>query len=90
MERTTTERFDLERLLPPDRRCAACAQRACSALSDTPGIADARCDLDEGIVSVSYDRESLTSRQVREMLVRHAYDAAESVGHAVWRLEGLD
>lgn len=86
----TTRSFDLTRLLPGPRYCAGCAQRVCEVLSREPGVLEARCDPEEGALTVTYDRRRLASGSAEEMVRRLALDEAGAVGHAVYRLEGLD
>jgi len=86
----TTRSFDLTRLLPGPRYCAGCAGRVCRGLDDVPDVLETRCDLEGGTLTVTYDPESLEERSLEELAERLALDEAGVVGHAVYRLEGLD
>lgn len=86
----TTRSFDLTRLLPGPRYCAGCAGRVCRGLDGVPGVLETRCDLEGGTLTVTYDPESLVEGPLEELVERLALDEAGVVGHAVYRLEGLD
>jgi len=86
----TTRSFDLTRVLPGPRYCPGCGERVCDRLSREPGVLEARCDPEEGVLTLTYDQKRLASGSPEEMVRRLALDEAGAVGHAVYRLRGLD
>jgi len=84
------ERFDLRDALPGERYCAACANRVCDAVREVAGIVDASCDVEAAELTVSYDPRALPVAELRRVVHRIALEAADAVGHAVYRVEGLD
>lgn len=86
----TTERFDLTRMLPGPQHCVACAERVCAGVLELDGVADARCDAEAGELEVTYDPAVASRAQLRLAVERRALEESDSVGHAAYRLTGLD
>lgn len=85
-----TERFDLTAMLPGPQHCTSCAERVCAAAGELTGVIAARCDGEAGEVEVTYDPSVLSSDAVRLALEERARVETDAVGHAAYRLEGLD
>lgn len=85
-----TERFDLTRMLPGPQHCVACAERICAGVRELDGVADARCDAEAGELEVTYDPSVAPPTGLRIAVERRALEESDSVGHAAYRLTGLD
>ena len=86
----TTERFDLSTILPGPRHCVACAGRVCDGVLELEGVLDTDCDAEAGTLDVTYDPAVVPLAPLQLAVQRLALEAAGSVGHATYRLEGLD
>lgn len=84
------ERFDLRSALPGERYCAACATRVCGSVRQFTGVIDTRCDAESAELVVSYDPRAIAVAELRRAIHRIALEEADAVGHAVYRVEGLD
>lgn len=82
--------LDLRALLPGDYYCAGCAGRVCEAVAALVGVSDVGCDLDEGVLTVSYGQKAFSAAEIEAQVVRLALEETGQVGHAVYRLTGLD
>jgi copper chaperone CopZ len=82
--------FDLKALLPGDYYCTGCAERVCDALGAVAGVQQVSCDLAEGAISVSFEPQVLAPRELEAALSRLALEATDRVGHAAFRITGLD
>lgn len=81
---------DLRNLLPGPFFCAECAERLCSAVSHEPGVVASSCDLERGELEVRYDESVVRESVLGERLRVLAVEAAQTAGHAAYRLTGLD
>ncbi|MHB1136092.1 MAG: heavy-metal-associated domain-containing protein [Coriobacteriia bacterium] len=86
----TTERFDLKRILPGPQHCVACAERICAGVLEIDGVVSARCDSEAGELEVTYDPAVASPAGLLLAVERRALEEADSVGHATYRLTGLD
>lgn len=82
--------FDLRSLLPGEYYCSGCAGRVCEAARAIEGVTDASCDLDEGVLTVLADAHALKGRDLEASITRIALEETGRVGHAAYRLTGLD
>lgn len=88
--RHTEERFDLRETLPGERYCAACATRVCGTVRQLAGVIDTGCDVESAELVVSFDPREIPPAELRRAIHRIALEEADAVGHAVYRVEGLD
>lgn len=86
----SVERFDLAAMLGGPRHCAACAGRVCAAVRELEGVVDAQCDAPAGELEVVFDPAILSPADLRAAVERRVREESDAVGHAVYRLEGLD
>ena len=82
--------FDLRSLLPGEYYCSGCAGRVCEAFRAIEGVADAACDLDEGVLTVIVGTRALPARELEAHITRIVLEETGRVGHATYRLAGLD
>lgn len=82
--------FDLRSLLPGEYYCSGCAGRVCEAARTIEGVIDASCDLDEGVLTVLADSRTLKTRDLEALITRVVLEETGRVGHAAYRLTGLD
>lgn len=71
-------------------RCVACANRACQALGQVPGVARVDCDATSSAVVVEFDADRVSTDDLAEEMSRFGLTLADSVHHAAWRVSGLD
>jgi len=89
-ESLRTERFDLTALLPGPQYCIACAERICAGAGELDGVVEASCDAEVGELEVTFDPAVLPLDRLRLEVERRALEEFDAVGHAVYRLTGLD
>jgi hypothetical protein len=82
--------FDLTTLLTGAFYCAGCAERVCAATSGLAGVSDAACDIEGGTLEVTHDPKALPPGELDAQVKRFALEVSDSVGHASYRLTGLD
>lgn len=88
--RQAEERFDLREMLPGERYCASCATRVCGSVRQLTGVLDAECDVESAELVVAHDPQAIPPAELRRVVHRVALEEADAVGHAVYRVEGLD
>ncbi|MBI5232159.1 MAG: heavy-metal-associated domain-containing protein [Coriobacteriales bacterium] len=71
-------------------RCMACAERVCESLQQVPGVGKVECNPSAGAVVVEYDAERVSEADLIAEVEHFEMTLAESVGHASWRISGLD
>jgi copper chaperone CopZ len=71
-------------------RCAACANRACEAIGQVPGVSKIECDAAGGSVRVEFDESRVAEADLAAEMDRFGLELASSVRHAAWRVTGLD
>jgi copper chaperone CopZ len=82
--------FDLTALLPGDYYCGGCAERVCASVVGIEGVASASCDLEEGVLVVEYLPRTIGLAELEARVRRLALEETDSIGHAAYRLTGLD
>lgn len=82
--------FDLAGLLTGEYYCAECAERVCDRVAHLPGVLDSSCDVAAGSLTVKHDPAVLTSAELAASVQLAAAEVTHDVGHAAYRLEGLD
>ncbi|MDZ4654360.1 MAG: hypothetical protein U1F44_00555 [Coriobacteriia bacterium] len=82
--------FDLAALLPAAYYCLDCAERLCAASREVEGIISSACDKQSGILTVSYDPAAIDAQTLEREIVRLGLEVVGAVGHACYRLTGLD
>jgi len=82
--------FELPHRSGATLRCAACANRACEALGDVPGVSRVECDAAGASVQVEFDPTRITEADLGSEMERFGLELAETVHHAAWRVTGLD
>lgn len=82
--------FDLAQLLPGSFYCLGCAKRLCEGVTSLPGVLSSGCDIDTGTLSVTHDPKLLGVRDLESRVRLLAREVSEAVGHATYRLTGLD
>jgi copper chaperone CopZ len=82
--------YDLGDLLPGTYYCAECAARVCEGVSTLPGVSASECDVEAGTLTVVYDPRAVSERDLTEAITRVAVEATDRVGHAAYRVVGLD
>ncbi len=90
MPHTASETFQLQALLPAPYYCVGCASRVCDAVRSVAGVTEAVCAADEGALDVTYDPLALSAEELAERVRELALSITGAVGHAVYRLSGLD
>ncbi len=90
MPDTDKRTFDLKKLLPGTYFCQGCAERVCAGVGQLAGVREATCDLDAGVLDVSYEPNTLSARQLESAVQRIVLEETDRVGHATYRLTGLD
>lgn len=90
MTERTTATFELPSAPVSTMRCTACANRACEALVDVPGVMRVDCDSAGTSVSVEYDPGRVSESDLVAEMERFGLSFAEAVRHAAWRVTGLD
>lgn len=71
-------------------RCTACANRACEALGDVPGVSKVDCDAMASTVRVEFDARRVSESELVSEMERFGLELAESLRHEAWRVTGLD
>lgn len=89
-ESLRTERFDLRALLPGPQHCIACAERICAGVRELDGVIGASCNAEAGELEVTFAPAVLLPERLRLDVERRALEESDAVGHAVYRLTGLD
>lgn len=82
--------FELRGLLSGQYYCIGCAGRVCDAITLVDGVTDASCDLDVGVLSVTFEPHVIPLHELEALVVRLALEEGGRVGHAAYRLTGLD
>lgn len=82
--------FSLRDLLPGDYYCSGCAERVCASALEIDGVDDASCDLDAGLLTVAYEPRTISDKDLAAAVKRLALVETDRVGHAVYRVTGLD
>lgn len=90
MAELTTSTFDLPGLLSGEYYCAECAERVCARVSRLPGVVGSTCDVEAGALVVEFDPELLPPAELAKGVQLAAEEVTHDVGHAAYRLEGLD
>ena len=90
MSELTTRIFDLTKSLTGTYYCTGCAGRVCDGIESLEGVASADCDLEAGTLAVTYDHGAISHRDLERAVERLALEAADRVGHAAYRITGLD
>lgn len=90
MSDRATATFELPTTAPSPVRCTACANRACEALGEVPGVARVDCDAVGATVSVEFDPSRVSEADLVVEMDRFGMDLAQSVRHEAWRITGLD
>ncbi|PKQ20652.1 MAG: hypothetical protein CVT66_03560 [Actinobacteria bacterium HGW-Actinobacteria-6] len=90
MPPTESETFQLLALLPAPYYCAGCAERVCAQASGIGGVIEATCMAEEGSLAVTFDPLAISSERLGERVRELALEVTGAVGHAVYRLTGLD
>lgn len=90
MPEARTDTFALAELLQAPYYCSGCAVRVCEGTRVLPGVRSAECDLEEGKLSVTYERELLPEKELAEAVRLLALEAAHRAAHAAYRVTGLD
>lgn len=85
-----TDIFELQALLPSPYYCLGCAERVCGAITKVPGVIASTCTPAEGELSVTYDPAVVTGGELSERIRALALEISGGVGHAMYRLTGLD
>lgn len=86
----TTDIFELQALLPSPYYCLGCAERVCGAISKVSGVMNSRCTPEEGELEITYDPAVVTGGELAERIRALALEVTGAVGHAMYRLTGLD
>lgn len=93
-ERTGSARreppYDLRGLLTGTFYCQDCAARLCEQVSRLPGVLETECHIDDGVLGVTYDPAIARADELDSAVERLAFETTGSVGHAAYRLTGLD
>jgi len=71
-------------------RCERCGERACDSLAGVPGVLRTECDAAGQSVRVDFDPARVSEADLEAMLAGFGLELAASVGHAAWRITGLD
>ena len=82
--------FDSPGSVSSPLRCTACANRACEALGDVPGVAKVDCDASGATVRIEFDPARVSEADLTIEMERFGLELSESVRHAAWRITGLD
>ncbi|PKQ37152.1 MAG: hypothetical protein CVT59_08810 [Actinobacteria bacterium HGW-Actinobacteria-1] len=90
MTPTASETFQLQALLPAPYYCLGCASRVCDAVRSIAGVTEALCAAEEGALDITYDPLALSAEQLAARVRELALSITGAVGHAVFRLTGLD
>lgn len=90
MSELVTHTFDLTKLLSGPYYCSGCAARVCGQAEEVSGVASARCDLEAGGLTVTYDPSSIKRAELQALIERLALEASDRVSHAAYRVTGLD
>lgn len=90
MSGLTKHTFDLTKLLTGTYYCTGCAGRVCEGAEALEGVASAACNLEEGKLEVSFDPGVISLHELESSVARLALEAADRVGHAAYRITGLD
>lgn len=90
MSHSRSHIFDLPALLPGDYYCGGCAERVCGAVVEIDGVVSASCDLEEGVLTIEYLPRTVGLGDLEARVRRLALEETNSVGHAAYRLTGLD
>ncbi len=85
-----TDTFELQALLPAPFYCVGCADRVCSRIAKVQGVVNSRCVAEEGELEVTYDASIVTAGELAGLIRALALEVSGAVGHAVYRLSGLD
>lgn len=90
MTPTARETFQLQALLPAPYYCLGCASRVCDAVRGVAGVTEAHCAAEEGALDVTYDPLAIDAEELAARVRELALSVTGAVGHAVFRLTGLD
>jgi len=86
----TTDIFELQALLPSPFYCLGCAERVCGAISKVPGVLSSTCVPEAGELTITYDSEVVSGGELSDRIRSLALEITGGVGHAMYRLSGLD
>ncbi len=90
MSAPRTHDFDLMSLLAGPFYCTGCAERLCSGLAALPGVVSTGCDFEAGTLTVTHDPKILGPHDLESTVSRLAHEVSDQVGHATYRITGLD
>jgi len=82
--------YDLGGLLPGTYYCTECAARVCEGVVGLPGVRAADCDVEAGSLTVTYDPHTVGEHDLTAAITRVAVESTDRVGHAAYRVVGLD
>ncbi|MBN2405092.1 MAG: hypothetical protein JXE06_05880 [Coriobacteriia bacterium] len=82
--------FDLPALLPAEFYCLDCAEKLCGAARGIEGVLRSSCDKESGVLTVSFNPGRIDASALEKEIVRLGMNVVGAVGHAAYRLEGLD
>jgi copper chaperone CopZ len=71
-------------------RCLECANRVCEALQDVPGVARVECGSTGSDVLVEFDPGRIGEAEIAHEMRQFGLELASELGHAAWRISGLD
>lgn len=90
MSEPRTHEFDLVAMVPGPRYCTGCAERVCARTAELDGVEHSTCDPEAGMLTVTYLPGEVSVHVLEEQIRRLALEETDSVGHAAYRLTGLD
>lgn len=90
MTPTAKETFQMQALLPAPYYCVGCAGRVCDRVGAIGGVIEATCMPEAGALEVTYDPLAISAEELAARVQELALLVTGAVGHAVYRLSGLD
>ncbi|MDA3936525.1 MAG: heavy metal translocating P-type ATPase [Actinomycetota bacterium] len=76
--------------IPSPEHCSVCTSRLREAVDALPGVGSVDVDPALSLLTVSIDKGGPAADELAAQVERLGFDIAQSVGHASWRLTGLD
>lgn len=77
-------------IMPSEVYCASCVDRLRAAVSALPGVESAEVDRRTGTITVVHDPEVLPEAAIEGRARQLGLDIGRGLGHAAWRVTGLD
>ena len=89
-DRTTVDRLELPVTIPSPEHCSACVERLIEAVDELPGVGSVSIDPVTSTLRATVESGVASEGSIQAAVEQAGYEVAAAVGHATWRVSGLD